>query len=77
MTPGTTNSGGSTELQLPEDSTPRDDVLGPNGEEPARIVLAADRQSGTIEAWYDEPGYSQKQARGVVHVLGTWHCAHS
>lgn len=77
LTPSDTNTGGSTNLQLPGDSAPRDDVIGPNGQDPARIVLAADRQSGTLDAWYDNPGYSQKQAQAVVHVSGTWRCAHS
>lgn len=75
LAPGTSNVGGSTQLQLPGDPTPRYDVLGPNGETPASIVLGNDKRSGTIDAWYDEPGASQKQARGVVHVFGTWRCA--
>ena len=75
LAPGTTNSGGGAQLQLPQDGTPRYGVLGPKGEAPARIVLGSDRHSGTIDAWFAEPGSSQKQAQPDVHVSGMWRCA--
>lgn len=75
LTPGDTNTGGSTNLQLPGDTSPRYDVLGPKGQEPSRIVLNNDRHSGSIDAWFDEAGHSQKDSAAVEHVVGTWRCA--
>ncbi len=75
LKPGDTNRGGSTELQLPGDSTPRSSVVGPAGQEPAVIVLNAARTGGTIHAWYADSGMSQVTSTGTVHVAGTWRCS--
>jgi hypothetical protein len=63
LRPGDINHGGGTNLQLPGDRSPRYSVIGPKGQEPAVIVLIRDRRSGTIDAWYADPGDSQETSR--------------
>ena len=74
LEPGDTNQGGSATLQLAGDTDGRPSVVGPAAQEPAVITLAADRRSGSIDAWFADAGMSQKGSPATVHVSGTWRC---
>lgn len=68
---GAGNWGGGAQLQLAGDETPRYHTVS---NEDTYVTLNADRRSGTIVAWFDDPGDSQNAGHDVIRVQGTWRC---
>lgn len=75
LRPGDTNSGGSVEVyEVGGQNRSWQQVYGPANQEPAVIVLHADRASGTVDAWMATTDQSQKDATGTLHLQGDWRC---
>lgn len=73
--PGDINSGGSVEVYEVGGQNRRwQQVSGPASQEPAVIVLHADRASGTVDAWMATTDQSQKIATATLHLQGDWRC---
>lgn len=75
LLPGDTNDGGSVEIYEVGGHNRRwQQVFGPNSQDPAVIVLHADRKSGTVDAWMASTELSQKDAPATLHLQGDWRC---
>jgi hypothetical protein len=74
LTPGNRNQGGSVNLYRVGSEQKWQQVIGPNGQEPATITMDASRKSGTVDAWLAPAGYSQLNTPSTIHVIGSWRC---
>jgi hypothetical protein len=74
LQPGNTNDGGSVRLARIGTDDAWQQVVGPNGEEPATITINAGHTGGTVDAWMASTQYSQKLTPSTLHISGTWRC---
>lgn len=75
LTPGNRNRGGSVSLHEVEGERKWQQVIGPDGQEPATIKMDASRKSGIVDAWFTPADYSQLNTPSTIHVYGLWSCA--